>query len=212
MNCLLCQQFFLPSWSLSNVWTRQTVCRTCKIKFVKRGECTDCGKPGLTLCSDCQQWRRLGYDLKTDPLFLYEATAKDFLKRYKFLGDTALLDVFKEELKKVKVKQDFIVPIPLSRERLSERRFNQAEGIARMMRGKVTLCLARSDGPAQSRKARRERLSRANPYEVITSVEGKTILLVDDVYTTGTTLHQAALRLREAGAKEISAVTLFRSV
>ncbi|WP_353048309.1 MULTISPECIES: phosphoribosyltransferase family protein [unclassified Exiguobacterium] len=120
--------------------------------------------------------------------------------------------MFKEELKKVKVKQDFIVPIPLSRERLSERRFNQAEGIARMMRGKVTLCLARSDGPAQSRKARRERLSRANPYEVITSVEGKTILLVDDVYTTGTTLHQAALRLHEAGAKEISAVTLFRSV
>ena len=50
MKCLLCGQDFLPSWALSNVWTRQTLCPTCKIEFVKRGECTDCGKPGQPLC------------------------------------------------------------------------------------------------------------------------------------------------------------------
>ncbi len=212
MKCLLCQQFFLPSWSLSNVWTRQTVCLPCKISFVKRGECTDCGKPGHSLCWDCERWRKQGHSLQTAPLFLYDAHAKAFLKRYKFLGDTALINVFKEDLKKVKVKQDLIVPIPLSQERLSDRRFNQAEGIARLMRGRIKLCLARSDGPAQSGRSRQERLERVNPFTVISSIEGKTILLVDDVYTTGATLHQAALRLREAGAKEISAVTLFRSV
>ena len=70
------------------------------------------------------------------------------MKRYKFLGDTALLDVFKPELKKVKVKQDWIVPIPLSPDRLRERRFNQAELIARMMRGRVRLVLERADGVA----------------------------------------------------------------
>ena len=215
MNCHLCGQDFLPVWTLSNVWTRQTLCPTCKIEFVKRGECEgceDCGKPGPPLCPDCQNWRNQGRRLVTHPLFLYQTQAKAFMKRYKFLGDTALLDVFKTELKKVKVKQDWIVPIPLSPERLGERRFNQAELIARMMRGRVRLVLERTDGVAFSHQTRYERLERDNPYHVIQPVTGKTILLVDDVYTTGITLHQAASRLYEAGAKEISAVTLFRSV
>ena len=212
MNCQLCGQDFLPSWMLSNVWTRQTLCPTCKIEFVKRGECEDCGKPGQVLCSDCQNWSDRNQRLVTHPLFLYQSHAKTFMKRYKFLGDTALLDVFKPELKKVKVKQDWIVPIPLSPDRLRERRFNQAELIARMMRGRVRLVLERADGVALSHLTRHERLERDNPYRVIQPVTGKTILLVDDVYTTGITLHQAASRLYEAGAKEISAVTLFRSV
>ncbi len=148
MNCHLCGQDFLPVWTLSNVWTRQTLCPTCKIEFVKRGECEgceDCGKPGPPLCPDCQNWRNQGRRLVTHPLFLYQTQAKAFMKRYKFLGDTALLDVFKTELKKVKVKQDWIVPVPLSPERLGERRFNQAELIARMMRGTGPAC-AGTDG------------------------------------------------------------------
>ncbi|WP_235183945.1 ComF family protein [Exiguobacterium undae] len=148
----------------------------------------------------------------THPLFLYHPPAKAFMRRYKFLGDTALLDVFQTELKKVKVKQDWIVPIPLSPERLRDRRFNQAELIGRMMRGRIRLVLERTDGPALSQLSRQQRLDRDNPFHVTESVAGKTILLVDDVYTTGITLRQAASRLREAGAKEISAVTLFRSV
>ncbi|AFS71405.1 ComF family protein [Exiguobacterium antarcticum] len=212
MKCRLCGQAFLPSWSLSNVWTRQTLCPTCKIEFVKRGECADCGKPGHALCADCQQWRKQGQTLVTHPLFLYHPQAKAFMKQYKFLGDTALLEVFKTELKKVKVKQDWIVPIPLSPERLAERRFNQAEWIARMLRGRVHLALERTDGVALSHLSRRQRYERTNPFHVIQPVGGKNILLVDDVYTTGITLRQAASRLREAGAKEISAVTLFRSV
>ncbi len=212
MTCLLCGQFFLPNWTLSNVWARQMLCPTCKIEFVKKGECTDCGKPGLRLCADCQEWRNQGQHLVTHPLYLYHPQAKAFMKQYKFLGDTFLLNVFKTELKKVKVKQDWIVPIPISPERLSERRFNQAESIARMMRGTVKLALERTEGTALSHLSRQQRYERPNPFSVTQSVSGKTILLVDDVYTTGITLHQAAFRLREAGAKEISAVTLFRSI
>ncbi|HBF58491.1 phosphoribosyltransferase, partial [Exiguobacterium sp.] len=59
---------------------------------------------------------------------------------------------------------------------------------------------------------RQARLARSNPFCVTNDVKGKNIVLVDDVYTTGVTLRQAMFRLKEAGAKEISAVTLFRSV
>ncbi|MGL6101920.1 MAG: ComF family protein, partial [Exiguobacterium acetylicum] len=64
------------------------------------------------------------------------------MHRFKFLGDTALLEMFTDDLKKVKIKQAVLVPIPLSIERLSDRRFNQAELIARRMRGKIVPCLS----------------------------------------------------------------------
>ncbi|MGX9806672.1 ComF family protein [Exiguobacterium acetylicum] len=110
------------------------------------------------------------------------------------------------------MRRGWIVPIPLSRDRLSERKFNQAEEIAKQMNGKVTLALKRDEGTPQSKKSREERLKRSNPFHVTKEVAGKNILLVDDVYTTGVTLRQAMVRLKEAGASEISAVTLFRSI
>lgn len=211
-RCLFCQEVYLPSWELGNLWTRQVTCPTCKIKFVKRGECVDCGKPGSTCCSDCMAWRQQGLALRTIPLYLYNDAAKDFMHRFKFLGDTALLEMFTDDLKKVKINQAVLVPIPLSAERLSERRFNQADEIARRMRGKIVPCLSRIEGPAQSKAGRQARLTRRNPYHVSGDVKGRKIVLVDDVYTTGVTLRQAMFRLKQAGADEISAVTLFRSV
>ncbi|MCY1690114.1 phosphoribosyltransferase family protein [Exiguobacterium sp. SL14] len=134
------------------------------------------------------------------------------MHRFKFLGDTALLEMFTDDLKKVKIKQAVLVPIPLSIERLADRRFNQAEAIARQMRGKIVPYLSRVDGPAQSKASRQARLARSNPFCVSGDVKGKNIVLIDDVYTTYVTLRQAMIRLKEAGAKEISAVTLFRSI
>ncbi|WP_294743889.1 ComF family protein [uncultured Exiguobacterium sp.] len=134
------------------------------------------------------------------------------MHRYKFLGDTFLIQMFTAELKKVKMRRGWIVPIPLSENRLSERKFNQAEEIARRMNGKVISALKRDEGAALSSKSRKERLNRKNPFHVTKEVSGKRILLVDDVYTTGITLRQAMVRLKEAGASEISAVTLFRSI
>ena len=211
-RCLFCQEVYLPSWELGNLWTRQVTCSTCKIKFVKRGECVDCGKPGSTCCSDCTAWQEQGLTVQTTPLYLYIDAAKTFMHRFKFLGDTALLEMFTDDLKKVKIKQAVLVPIPLSIERLADRHFNQAEAIARQMRGKIVPYLSRVDGPAQSKVGRKARLARSNPFCVSGDVKGKNIVLIDDVYTTGVTLRQAMIRLKEAGAKEISAVTLFRSV
>lgn len=211
-RCLFCQEVYLPSWELGNLWTRQVTCPACKIKFVKRGECVDCGKPGSPCCSDCTAWRQQGLMLETRPLYLYNEAAKEFMRRFKFLGDTALLEMFTDDLKKVKIKQAVLVPIPLSAERLADRRFNQAEMIACRMRGEIAPYLSRLEGPAQSKAGRQARLARSNPFCVTGDVKGKNIVLVDDVYTTGVTLRQAMFRLKEAGAKEISAVTLFRSV
>ncbi len=212
MICLYCHHDFLPTWELSNMWTSQSICNPCKMKFVKSGGCMDCGKPDVELCQDCRHWREIGWTLETRTLYLYNEEAKTFMHRYKFLGDTFLIQMFTAELKKVKMRRGWIVPIPLSENRLSERKFNQAEEIAKRMNGKVISALKRDEGAAQSSKSRKERLNRTNPFHVTKEVSGKRILLVDDVYTTGITLRQAMVRLKEAGASEISAVTLFRSI
>ncbi|MGL2319808.1 ComF family protein [Oenococcus oeni] len=47
-------------------------------------------------------------------------------------------------------------------------------------------------------------------YLTGSSIENKSVLLLDDVYTTGTTLHQAAAVLYEAGAKKVNSITLAR--
>lgn len=106
-----------------------------------------------------------------------------------------------------------VVPIPLHRKRLRERGFNQAEVIADIVGECLSFPVISSvfvrikDTPRQTtRKSKAERLeSLRNSFEVIDkeTLKGKTIILVDDVYTTGATINEAAKTLRRGGAKNI---------
>ncbi len=212
MKCLLCAEHFIPVWTPENLFTSQRTCPDCTMKFVKSGECADCGKPGRTLCADCVRWRLKGEKLVTRTLYLYDAAGKDFMRRFKFLGDPVLIEVFRSDLKQVRMKVDWIVPLPLSAERIADRRYNQSALIAKRIRGRKRNPLSRIDLPASSGLTKAEREGRENPFRLERPCAGKRILLVDDVYTTGTTLHQAASVLRAAGAAEVCALTLFRSV
>jgi len=212
MKCLLCAEHFIPVWTPENLFISQRSCPDCKMKFVESGGCADCGKPGRALCADCVRWREKGEQLVTRTLYLYDAAGKDFMHRFKFGGDPVLVEVFRNELKQVRRKVDWIVPIPLSAERIADRRYNQSALIARRIRGRKRDLLSRIDLKASSGLTKAEREGRENPFRPELPCAGKRILLVDDVYTTGTTLHQAASVLRAAGAVEVCALTLFRSV
>lgn len=116
---------------------------------------------------------------------------------------------------------DFIVPVPLHRKREKERGFNQAELLGRALsdRSGVPLLLGVlikvRYTPAQvSLEAadRETNLRKAFTVRKAGKITGRTVLLVDDVFTTGSTLRECAAELSRAGAREVRALSLARAV
>jgi ComF family protein len=114
---------------------------------------------------------------------------------------------------------DFLIPMPLSPARLRERGFNQTLLLARALEpGKVRtdLLLRIQDTPAQSALPRKERLQNVknayalNPLQAH-HIQGKRVVLLDDVMTSGASLRAAAGPLRQAGAAHITAMVLART-
>ena len=115
---------------------------------------------------------------------------------------------------------DWVLPIPLSRHRLRERGYNQAALLAQQLtrdRLQPDLLWRLQDTPAQASLTRAQRLRNLrhsfalNPGQT-PLLKDRRVLLIDDVMTTGATLHSAARVLRQAGgAREVHACVLART-
>jgi competence protein ComFC len=128
--------------------------------------------------------------------------------------------ILKEMLSQIKIllsfSPDIITYIPLSKRGYLERGFNQSRIIARhlskMMRKPLLRTLKKKHTQKQSHKNAEERrkIIRQSPFRLLgkQNLSGKTILLVDDIFTTGSTLASAAIKLKQAGAGNIVAFTL----
>jgi competence protein ComFC len=174
------------------------------------------------ICLDCRKWEQdpdsTGLLRMNRSVYQYNEQMQEVLARYKFRGDAVICSAFEAEFREVydlfyKKGNLLLVPIPLSGERLYERGFNQSLLLAELLKERVVQPLSKTETEKQSKKTRRDRLQRENSFHVSEPelVRGKDVLLIDDIYTTGTTLRMAAIRLRQAGAGEISALTLVRS-
>jgi ComF family protein len=117
---------------------------------------------------------------------------------------------------------DVIVPVPLHPLRLWWRRYNQSAEIARSL-GSLTgtpvdlLALTRkrptpSQGAMPSAKARRRNMQGAFSVRAEISLKGSSVLLIDDVMTTGATVEACSRALKRAGALHVSVLTLARVV
>jgi ComF family protein len=116
-------------------------------------------------------------------------------------------------------KADLVLPIPLSAQRLALRGYNQSWELAKRLsphKADVQMLLRTRDTPSQRQLPRHERLANlvgafaVEPLRA-TQLRGKRVVLVDDVMTTGASLHSAAQVLRQAGAAHISALVLART-
>lgn len=187
-------------------------------------------------CYDCVRWEEdpeWKGCLKNQSLYLYNDFLQEVIARYKFRGDYALAQLFTEQLLQKLDGQpfDLLVPIPLSQERLQERGFNQAEAL--IMEASLTPAniLTRIHGEKQSKKSRNERIHAGQVFrfaelpskplnhtptqhiaepEHLPDIKGKTIILIDDVYTTGSTLRHAAKVLTSHGAASVTSITIAR--
>ena len=114
---------------------------------------------------------------------------------------------------------DLVIPVPLSAARLRARGYNQALVLARALQATKldsSLLIRIKDTPAQSLLDREDRLRAMREAFAVDPLlaaraQGKRIVLIDDVMTTGATLHGAASALRAAGAVRITGIVFARA-
>ena len=107
-------------------------------------------------------------------------------------------------------KIDYLVPVPLSKERMNIRGFNQSEILAKGINWKYkNLLIKTKNTNPQARSTRQQRIiNLENAFEVDKgyNLENKNIVLVDDVCTTGSTLMECAKVLKAVGANKVVAI------
>jgi ComF family protein len=114
---------------------------------------------------------------------------------------------------------DWVLPIPLSNQRLAERGYNQSWLLARQLdprKADAHLLLRTRDTPSQRTLPKAERLANlAGAFAVeplrAAQLRNKNVLLIDDVMTSGASLHTAARVLLQAGAAKVNALVLART-
>ncbi|MED4081936.1 ComF family protein [Halalkalibacterium halodurans] len=226
-RCLICHQPFFENVSWSTMFfsgVADVICQECEGKFqpISNPICSICGRSMKKTaegdhCLDCKRWLPEMQTIeKNRALFEYNPFLKNVLTQLKFRGDVKLAEAFHPLLKKLYQKEfkfDVIVPIPLSKDRLIERGFNQVEALLAKWCTYEDV-LARKPGRKQSKKSRIERIQqRTTPFMLkgeAEAVEGRSIVLVDDVYTTGATIRQAATVLQAHGAARVRSMTIAR--
>lgn len=195
-------------------------CPFCgKLIPYRQNGCTGC-EPLLPRLSE--KYRKLpGLDGFYAP-FSYEGVAETAIRQLKFHGKTGrartLAPFLVEALEDTEF--DWIVPIPMSPKGLRERGYNQAQQLAHFLSEAVKIPLVpalekcRETEKQHTLHARERRKNLKGAYRVRKNFDlcGKSILLCDDVVTTGSTILEAAETLRKAGAKKVGAVSVCKTV
>ncbi|MEI4789890.1 phosphoribosyltransferase family protein [Bacillus sp. FJAT-53060] len=111
------------------------------------------------------------------------------------------------------IEKPALVPIPLSKERLKERGFNQSVVLASFIGLPILQPLIKIHQDKQSKRSKNERLDQKGLFQLKQrdGIVQKDVILIDDIYTTGATIYDAARILKDAGAKSVSSFTLIRS-
>ena len=219
-SCVLCNSLLDEKLTFCDLLTltkpKARACDTCFEKFqrISAQHCPKCYRDGMgEACMDCQVWIKKGKEVSHKSCFVYNEAMKDFFSQYKFQGDYALYSVFTEVLQKeLKRYSDYmLVPIPISAKKYQTRGFNQVTALLEGTKLPFKEVLEKHDTIAQSSKTREERLQSQQCFKVKDKVTiPAKILLIDDIYTTGSTLQDAKQILVENGVKEIMTFSLAR--
>jgi len=208
-----------------------TMCPACleKIKIRRRGFCPGCAKiytleqASPYYCLDCRTrpfpWSGLGF------FGPYQDRLRELILCFKFNGDLGLGRVLGNMLVQAGdyhggIKADMVIPVPMHESKLKKRGFNQSLELARIFSASTGRKLQpramakKKPTAAQSSLNRKERMKELKgAFEADSGVvRGQSILLVDDIYTTGSTLEECTKTLIKAGASRVQVLFLARGV
>lgn len=162
---------------------------------------------------------------------IYDAAAtedqplKSVLQRYKYNRDVALAAPLGRLLSRAcpldVADYDVVVPVPLHLSRLRWRGFNQASLLARRVARRQQIPVdvfalerARATRPQVELDEKQRRSNVAAAFRVVRAdrIRKRRVLLVDDVYTTGSTVNECSRVLRDAGAVRVDVLILARAI
>lgn len=200
------------------------ICPSClkKLSFVSSPTCKKCGKeiPDETLeyCLDCtRRTHSFAYGIS---LLNYNEAAAHSMAAIKYKNKREYLDFYAEEsLRRCKerllrMEADALVPVPVHPKRRRKRGFNQAELLAEKIGEELLLPVwtevlyRRRNTEPQKELSPAERLKNLEQAFAASPVLGKRLILVDDIYTTGSTMEACSRVLKRAGAEKIYFFTL----
>mgnify|MGYP002509861292 CR=1 FL=1 len=216
-RCPVCDKAVKPFGSL--------ICRTCEKEFVyiRSPYCMKCGKElseeGMEYCKDCMQRRHL-FD-RGRALCVYKSMS-DSIYRFKYKGRQEYGAYYAQCIERHlgdwirECRPDAIVPVPIHNAKRRIRGYNQAEVLAGEL-GKLMdipvevnyVKRVRKTAPMKdlSVSERQNNLKRA--FKICRNdVKLSTIVIIDDIYTTGSTIDEMSYELRRAGVRRIYFIAL----
>lgn len=202
----------------------QKICPECREKLTVMSEpwCMRCGKKlegEEEFCQDCRKKKH--FFVRGRALYEYK-DAVGPIYRFKYGGRQEYADFFGQEIAAhlgdfvERVRPEGLIPIPLHKKRLKQRGYNQAALLAKAVSSYTgvpvyenLLVRIRNTAPLkqQNPKERQNNLKKAFHLSQ-NDVKLSTIIVIDDIYTTGSTIDEAAQVLLRHGAERIYFITL----
>ncbi len=217
-------QFFFPPlcFTCDNLKENEFFCKDC-FELILRARihppfCKKCGR-------NLKRHRcktRLRYIDEVYAIFNYTDKIKDLIETYKFKRYTRLSEFFApfvmEHIEKFIPEFDVIIPVPLHPSRKRERGFNQIELILDKVcermeinyRKDILIRIKPTKSQAKIKDDKKRKDNVKNAFIVIKKddIKNRKVLIVDDVFTTGSTLEECAKAVKEKGALEVYALCI----
>jgi len=217
LRCPVCDDIVIPFG--------EKICPACakKLRYITSPRCMKCGKSlsdeEEEYCFDCREKRHLFTQGRA--LYDYESIAGS-IYRFKYGNRREYAAFYGEEIGRYlgdyirRIRPDALIPIPLYPAKKRKRGYNQAQLLAKeagrhtgvpvcddvLIRVKNTTPLKKLNPSERQNNLKRAFLIKGNVVKL------KVVILIDDIYTTGSTMNAAAAVLKEAGVEKIYFITL----
>jgi ComF family protein len=223
LRCPVCGEIVIPK--------SEKVCSQCrqKLSYINEPRCKKCSKPieleEMEYCNDCAQ--KNFHFQKGYAVWLYDDVMKRSIANFKYHGRKEYAKFYIQEIVRIygktlkQLMPDVIVPVPIHKSKYLKRGYNQADILARGLGKELNIpvlsrLLIRNKNTLPQKqlsdKERLRNLTKAFIFDEITADNYKknlnNILLVDDIFTTGSTIEACTNVLRVQGIENIYFITL----
>ena len=224
---LLHKNVYNPKWKCNvcgeEIFNGDYFCENCKNDLPRNDKsiCNHCGREteySMEYCLTCKG--NLTAIDKARSVYNYKEPIKSMIYRFKYDDCRYFAEIFGRDIALIYQRNyfasDYITYVPMTKKREKERGYNQSLLIAEELSKRIGVeiyhgIVKKKETPRQATLTKESRIKnlvdafRVNQKKIL---EGKSIVIVDDVTTTGATAEAIASKLKKAGASEVNLITV----